>query len=160
MARELGCAVTCLHLLIVCRVGNNLQFISTVSENCNVFNKIVFKIGTIKNFNITQRHNLYLLNRQQSPLHLPPKFESFFLYPEAIVFYRPVGNSFQYSYLENPMDRGGWWAMIHKVAKSRTQLKRLSVYAQLQEIPGNRLKLQHQGALCVCSQPTSTKSLL
>ena len=58
------------------------------------------------------------------------------------------------------MDRGAWWAMIHKVAKSLTQLKRLSMYAQLQEIPGNRLKLQHQGALCVCSQPTSTKSLL
>ena len=24
--------------------------------------------------------------------------------------------------LENPMDRGAWWAMVHGVAKSRTQL--------------------------------------
>ena len=31
------------------------------------------------------------------------------------------GNSFQYSGLENPMDRGGWWATIHGVTKSRTQ---------------------------------------
>ena len=22
----------------------------------------------------------------------------------------------QYSYLENPMDRGAWWAMVHRVA--------------------------------------------
>ena len=38
------------------------------------------------------------------------------------------GNLLQYSCLENPMDRGTWWAMVHKVAKSRTQLKQLSVY--------------------------------
>ena len=28
------------------------------------------------------------------------------------------GNPLQYSYLENPMDRGAWWATVHKVAKS------------------------------------------
>ena len=28
----------------------------------------------------------------------------------------------QYSYLENAMDRGAWWATVHEVAKSRTQL--------------------------------------
>ena len=33
------------------------------------------------------------------------------------------GNSPQYSYLENPMDRGAWWATVHWVAMSRTQLK-------------------------------------
>ena len=32
------------------------------------------------------------------------------------------GNSFQYSCLENPMDRGAWWATVHRVAKSRTRL--------------------------------------
>ena len=35
------------------------------------------------------------------------------------------GNPLQYSCLENPMDRGGWWATVHGVAKGRTQLKRL-----------------------------------
>ena len=33
------------------------------------------------------------------------------------------GNPFQYSCLENPMDRGAWQATIHGVAKSRTQLR-------------------------------------
>ena len=31
-------------------------------------------------------------------------------------------NPFQYSCLENPMDRGAWWATVHGVAKSRTRL--------------------------------------
>ena len=33
------------------------------------------------------------------------------------------GNALQYSCLENPMDRGIWWATVHRVAKSQTQLK-------------------------------------
>ena len=33
------------------------------------------------------------------------------------------GNPLQYSYLgRNPMDRGAWWATVHLVAKSQTQL--------------------------------------
>ena len=32
------------------------------------------------------------------------------------------GTPLQYSCLENPMDRGAWWAAVHGVAKSRTRL--------------------------------------
>ena len=32
------------------------------------------------------------------------------------------GYLFQYSGLENPMDRGAWWATVHAVTKSRTRL--------------------------------------
>ena len=32
------------------------------------------------------------------------------------------GNPLQYSCLENPMDGGAWWAAVHGVSKSRTQL--------------------------------------
>ena len=32
------------------------------------------------------------------------------------------GNPLQYSCLENPMDRGAWWAAVHGVARSRTRL--------------------------------------
>ena len=32
------------------------------------------------------------------------------------------GTPFQYSCLENPMDGGAWWAAVHGVAKSWTQL--------------------------------------
>ena len=38
------------------------------------------------------------------------------------------GNPLQYSYLENPMDRGAWQATVHRVAKSWTQLKPLSTH--------------------------------
>ena len=36
------------------------------------------------------------------------------------------GNPLQYSCLENPVDRGAWWAAIYGVAQSRTRLKQLS----------------------------------
>ena len=32
-------------------------------------------------------------------------------------------NPLQYSFLENPMDRGAWQATVHSVAKNWTQLK-------------------------------------
>jgi len=30
------------------------------------------------------------------------------------------GNPFHYTYLENSMDRGAWWATVHRVIKSWT----------------------------------------
>ena len=36
------------------------------------------------------------------------------------------GNPLQYSCLENPTDRGAWWATVHGVAESWTWLKQLS----------------------------------
>ena len=32
------------------------------------------------------------------------------------------GNPLQYSCLENSIDRGAWWAIVHRVAKSQTPL--------------------------------------
>ena len=32
------------------------------------------------------------------------------------------GTPLQYSCLENPVDGGAWWALVHGVAKSRTRL--------------------------------------
>ena len=32
------------------------------------------------------------------------------------------GKPLQYSCLGNPMDRGAWWATVHRVAKSQTRL--------------------------------------
>ena len=42
------------------------------------------------------------------------------------------GNDYplQYSQLENSLDRGAWWATVHGVTKSQTQLKQLSTHAQ------------------------------
>ena len=36
------------------------------------------------------------------------------------------GNPLQYSCLENPMDRGAWWATVHGVAKLQTRLSDLT----------------------------------
>ena len=33
------------------------------------------------------------------------------------------GNPLQYSCLENPRDRGAWWAAVYGVAQSRTRLE-------------------------------------
>ena len=38
------------------------------------------------------------------------------------------GNLLQYSCLENPMDRGAWWATVNRVVKSQTRLKRISMH--------------------------------
>ena len=46
------------------------------------------------------------------------------------------GNPLQYSCLENPRDRGAWWAFGYGVARSRTRLKRLSSSSS-SEIYGN-----------------------
>ena len=42
------------------------------------------------------------------------------------------GDPLQYSCLENLMDRGAWQALVHRVAKSWTQLKQLSTHAHKQ----------------------------
>ena len=46
-----------------------------------------------------------------------PKLHSFFL-----AVREGNGTPLQYSCLENPMDGGAWWAAVHGVAKSQTQL--------------------------------------
>ena len=53
------------------------------------------------------------------------------------------GNPLQCSCLENPRDRGTWWAAIYGVAQSRTRLKRLSSSSTLlcQDVTGFPLLL-------------------
>ena len=42
------------------------------------------------------------------------------------------GSPLPYSCLENPMDRGAWWAAVHRVTKSRTRLKQLSMHVHIE----------------------------
>ena len=46
-------------------------------------------------------------------------------------------NPLQYSCLENPKERGAWWATVHGVTKSWTRPKRLSTHA-LRHLYDNR----------------------
>ena len=50
------------------------------------------------------------------------------------------GNPLQYSCLENPADRGAWWATVHRVTQSQTQLKQLS----MQKMIGKRYRKRRQ----------------
>ena len=53
------------------------------------------------------------------------------------------GTPLQYSCLENPMDRGAWWAAVHGVAKSLTQTEQLPFHFSLSCIgEGNGNPLQ------------------
>ena len=47
--------------------------------------------------------------------------------PSAKRFGEGNGTPLQYSCLENPMDRGAWWAAVHGVAKSQTQLSNFTL---------------------------------
>ena len=38
------------------------------------------------------------------------------------------------------MDRGAWWAAVHRVAQSQTRLRRLSMHAFIGEGNGNPLQ--------------------
>ena len=44
------------------------------------------------------------------------------------------GNPLQCSCQQNSMDRGAWWATVHRVAKSQTRLKQLSKHAHTPNI--------------------------
>ena len=71
------------------------------------------------------------------------------------------GNPLQYSCLENPMDRGDWWANVHGVAKSQIRLKVLST-GQHMGLRENRWvfslgEVKKQGEqdmkwVCICKQ--------
>ena len=50
------------------------------------------------------------------------------------------GNPLQYSCLENPVDRGAWWAAVHGVTQSRTWLKWLYMHACIGKGNGNPLQ--------------------
>ena len=41
------------------------------------------------------------------------------------------GKPLQYSCLENPMDRGAWWATDHGVSKSRTRLSDFTIHSSM-----------------------------
>ena len=55
------------------------------------------------------------------------------------------GNPLQYSCLENPIDRGAWWAIVNSVTKRWTWLKRLSTHKETQWMNWNNDLTYNQG---------------
>ena len=58
------------------------------------------------------------------------------------------GNPLQCSCLENPMDRGAWWATVHGVAKNQTWLEQRSMHAQTSPSDGGGGR--HFWGICFC----------
>ena len=58
----------------------------------------------------------------------------------AIQFREGNGNPLQYSCLENPVDRGAWWAAVYGITQSRTRLKRFSLHTCIEGENGNPLQ--------------------
>ena len=57
------------------------------------------------------------------PLSMRGLFYTIFIYYKLYIgVTEGNGTPLQYSCLENPMDGGAWWAVVHGVAKSRTRL--------------------------------------
>ena len=67
---------------------------------------------------------------------------------------RGNGSPRQYS-CQNPMDRGAWWAIVHGVAKSWTQLERLSTAQNACEgsEQGKSLTCFNSESSSVCLEP-------
>ena len=62
------------------------------------------------------------------------------------------GSPLQYSCLENPTEREAWWATVHRVAQSPTQLRRLSRQARCEILVCSPIR-DH-----IISHPSSTQA--
>ena len=67
------------------------------------------------------------------------------------------GNPLQYFCLENPMDRGAWWATIHKVTKNRTWLSKWNTH--MQEGWEGRIEAKNKTDTCLCSENVLNRSV-
>ena len=60
-------------------------------------------------------------------------------------------NALQYSCLENPMDRGGWWATVRVVTESRTRLRDYGSDSQValvvKNLPANAGDIRDAGSI-------------
>ena len=54
------------------------------------------------------------------------------------------GNPLQYSCLENPMDGGVWWATVHGVAKSQTELSDFTSLVHMTKVKKKKSRLRYR----------------
>ena len=65
------------------------------------------------------------------------------------------GTLLQYSCLENPMDRGAWWAAVHGVAKSRTRLSVGGLLGVAGRLSGSGVSHSTPRGLCELQTPSA-----
>ena len=73
------------------------------------------------------------------------------------------GNPLQYSYLENPMDRGAWWATVHGVSKSRTRLSNFTFtftfISEFSKVTGYKINTQKSLAFLYANNEKSEREI-
>ena len=75
-------------------------------------------IHTVKGFGIINKGEVYVFLELSCFFDNPVDVGN--LISGTAAFGEGNGTPLQYSCLENPMDRGAWWAAVHGVSKSRT----------------------------------------
>ena len=78
-------------------------------------------------FKIMPYHNSVVV----VPFHMQPTIRKHLLEDMEQLVLIPGeghGNPHHYSCLENPVDRGAWWATVHRVQQSHTRLKQLGMH--------------------------------
>ena len=66
------------------------------------------------------------------------------------------GNTLQYSCLENLMDRGAWWATVHRVTKSWTRVRQFSTHSgEFRYHPTVLQGIEDFGGHILCAGPGS-----
>ena len=78
-------------------------------------------MNLIETEDIKKRRQEYTEELYKKELHDPDNHDSVITHLEPDMG-EGNGTPLQYSCLENPMDRGAWWAAVHGAAKSRTRL--------------------------------------
>ena len=68
------------------------------------------------------------------------------------------GTPLQYSCLENPMNGGAWWAIVHGVAKSWTQLSNFTFAFHFPALEKEMATHSRQGSLVGCCLLGRTES--
>ena len=100
---------------------NSLEFFIPFGKCCQFYGSVtVFPPSLSPFLNLLPLFTSFLTSFSLAP-YLPVfSFPYFMLIVYSIG--GDTGDPLQYSYLENPMDGGAWWAAVHGVARSRTRL--------------------------------------
>ena len=77
------------------------------------------------------------------------------------ILWRRSGYPPHYSFPDNSMDRGGWWAVVPRVAKSQTQMNQLSTHTRktylVMDVLRNSERLYFLGSRITAEVTAATK---
>ena len=107
-----------------------------IKGGITLFTILVIYLNSLLGFTLENYHRIEINNMVSGARQHEFKFQMYsvqVVHLTSLSFDLPLdeigegnGNPLQCTCLENPRDKGAWWAVVYGVAQSRTQLKRLS----------------------------------